>query len=265
MKTTKASTTFGGDMIDLSDPTLDERLLRRTAEGRYEISEIELVKTIRVLQTQGNMNGVRRLSEVLLQRCAPAFQRHTQGLRHRPDLREEAIANMAEHLLREAQDPDETFMTQNFIHYLRCLCADEFNRILRQEGLYYRRDDEGRPSGRPQHVPRALMEPLRPAPPDDEGGPTADVADPHDQYEHMHAEVESQRILTYLSDPLDRMIMVLRAIEGMKWDDIAILCKRTERTVRLRYERARSYLRDCILKEQQVVYTKTIPARGIEM
>jgi DNA-directed RNA polymerase specialized sigma24 family protein len=265
MKTTKASTTFGGDMIDLSDPTLDERLLRRTAEGRYEISEIELVKTIRVLQTQGNMNGVRRLSEVLLQRCAPAFQRHTQGLRHRPDLREEAIANMAEHLLREAQDPHETFMTQNFIHYLRCLCADEFNRILRQEGLYYRRDDEGRPSGRPQHVPRTLMEPLRPAPPDDEGGPTADVADPHDQYEHMHAEVESQRILTYLSDPLDRMIMVLRAIEGMKWDDIAILCKRTERTVRLRYERARSYLRDCILKEQQVVYTKTIPARGIEM
>jgi DNA-directed RNA polymerase specialized sigma24 family protein len=252
-------------MIDLSDPILDERLRRRTAEGRYEISEIELVKTIRVLQTQGNMNGVRRLSEVLLQRCAPAFQRHTQGLRHRPDLREEAIANMAEHLLREAQDPHETFMTQNFIHYLRCLCADEFNRILRQEGLYYRRDDEGRPSGRPQHVPRALVEPLRPAPPDDEGGPSADVADPHDQYEDMHAEVESQRILTYLSDPLDRMIMVLRAIEGMKWDDIAILCKRTERTVRLRYERARSYLRDCILKEQQVVYTKTIPARGIEM
>ena len=81
----------------------------------------------------------------------------------------------------------------------------------------------------------------------------------------MYAEVESQRILTYLSDPLDRMIMVLQAIEGMKGDDIAILCKRTERTVRLRYERARSYLRDCILKEQQVVYAKTIPARGIEM
>ena len=104
MKTTKASTTFGGSMIDLSDPTLDERLRRRTTEGRYEISEIELVKTIRALQTQGNMDGVRRLSEVLLQRCAPVFQRHTQGLRHRPELREEAIANMAEHLLREAQD-----------------------------------------------------------------------------------------------------------------------------------------------------------------
>ena len=92
-------------MIDLSDPTLDERLHRRTAEGRYEISEIELVKTIRVLQAQSNTDGVRRLSEVLLSRCAPAFQRHTQGLRHRPDLREEAIANMAEHLLREVQDP----------------------------------------------------------------------------------------------------------------------------------------------------------------
>ena len=36
---------------------------------------------------------------------------------------------------------------------------------------------------------------------------------------------------------------VLRAIDGMKWDDIAVVCKRTERTVRLRYERARTYLR----------------------
>jgi DNA-directed RNA polymerase specialized sigma24 family protein len=77
----------------------------------------------------------------------------------------------------------------------------------------------------------------------------ADVADPNDQYEQMHAADESQRILTYLQDPLDRTILVLRAIEGMKWDDIARICKRTERTVRLRYERARSYLRECLSRE----------------
>jgi DNA-directed RNA polymerase specialized sigma24 family protein len=242
-------------MIDLSDPTLDEQLRRRTPEGRYEISEIELVINIRQLNAQGDMTGTRRLSTVLLYRSAPAFQRHSQGLRHRPELREEVIANMGEHLLREAQDPDEIFMTQNFVHYLRCLCADEFNRVLRQEGLYYRRDEEGRPSGRPQHVPRALVESLRPPAPDDEGAQMADVADPNDQYEEMHAEAESMRILTYLQDPLDRMIMVLRAIEGMKWDDIAVVCKRTERTVRLRYERARSYLRECVNKEKLRVYT----------
>lgn len=245
-------------MIDLSDPTLDERLRRRTAEGRYEIAETELVTTIRALRAKGDMAGVRRLCEVLLQRCAPIFQRHTQGLYHRPVLREEAIANMAEHLLREVQDPDETFVTQNFIHYLRCLCADEFNRVLRQEGLYYRRDAEGRPVGRPQHVPSALVEPLRPAPADDEGLPVSDVADPHDQYEEMHAEDESQRILTYLHDPLDRTIMVLRAIQGMKWDDIAVVCKRTERTVRLRYERARSQLRECMMKEEHSTYRSAI-------
>ncbi len=245
-------------MIDLSDPTLDERLRRRTVEGRYEISEIELVTSIRELVTVGNMAGVRRLCEVLLYRCAPMFQRHTQGLRHRPELREEAIANMGEHLLREAQNPNEIFMTQNFIHYLRCLCADEFNRVLRQEGLHYRRDSDGRPAGRPQHVPRSLVEPLRPPVPDDEGQSGADVADPGDQYEELHAEVESQRILTYLHDPLDRQIMVLRAIEGLKWDDIAVLCKRTERTVRLRYERARSFLRECVLKEQHVAYTSNV-------
>jgi DNA-directed RNA polymerase specialized sigma24 family protein len=54
---------------------------------------------------------------------------------------------------------------------------------------------------------------------------------------------------------MDRKIMVLRAIEGMKWDDIAVICKRTERTIRLRYERARSYLRERITREQ-AAYTQ---------
>jgi RNA polymerase sigma factor (sigma-70 family) len=247
-------------MIDLNDPTLDERLRRRTAEGRYEISDSELITTIRACHARNEMPAVHRLCETLLSRCAPFFQRHTQGLRHRPELREEAIASMAEHLLREVLNPREVFMTQNFIHYLRCLCVDEFNRLLRQEGLSYRRNEEGRPDGRPQHIPRGLMEPLQTmrVRESDEAPPPADVADPHDQYDEMHAEQESQRILTYLQDPLDRKIMVLRAIEGMKWDDIASLCNRTERTVRLRYERARGYLRNCVTYEQhrQIQYQK---------
>jgi len=243
-------------MIDLSDPLLKEQLVRRTAEGRYVISEIELVLSIRALHAKGDTPAVHMLAKVLLERCTPAFQRYSQGLRHRPELREEAMASMGEHLLREALNSHEVFMTQNFIHYLRCLCIDEFNRVLRQEGLYYQRDDAGHPTGRPQHVPRALIEPLvRPVAVDNEGQPTADVADPYDQYEHLHAEEESQRILAYLSDPLDRMIMVLRGIEGMKWDDIALVCKRTERTVRLRYERARSRLREYITSEQHTAYT----------
>jgi hypothetical protein len=36
----------------------------------------------------------------------------------------------------------------------------------------------------------------------------------------------------------------------MKWDDIAIVCRRTERTVRLRYEKACTYLRECINREE---------------
>ena len=237
-------------MIDPRDPALPARLTQRTPEGRYEISEIELVLALRAYQSQGDMPTVQMLGEVLLKRCAPEFQRHSWGLRHRPDLREDAIANMAEHLLREALDPKEIFMTQNFIHYLRCLCVDEFNRILRQEGLRYQRDAEGRPSGRPHHIPRALMEPLQLTAVDGEAPPSADVADPVDQYEHLHANEESQHILRFLSDPLDRKIMVLRAIEGMKWDDIALVCKRTERTIRLRYEKARVTLRECLAREK---------------
>jgi len=238
-------------MLDPHDPTLEERLKRRNPNGHFEISEIELVQAIRDLQAKGDVESVRMLCTVLLERCVPEFQRHTWGLRHRPDLREEAIANMGEHLLREALNPKEVFMTQNFIHYVRCLCVDEFNRVLRLEGLRYQRDDEGRPTGRPYHIPRSLIEPLQQTPIDSDGSlPSSDVADPEDQYEHLHANEESLRILKYLSDPLDRKIMVLRVLEQMKWDDIAVICKRTERTIRLRYERSRGYLRDCILREQ---------------
>lgn len=239
-------------MIDVDGSALRELLRRRTPEGRYEISEIDLVLNIRQQYTTGAMERVQLLCEVLVERCALEFQRRSLGLLHRPDLREEAIANMTEHLLREALDPSEIFMTQNFIHYLRCLCADEFNRVLRQEGLHYRRDDEGRPAGKPQHVPRALIDTLRPAPADDEGAAlSADVADPQDQYETLHAEAEARRILRYLTDPMDRLIMTLRVIETMKWDDIAVIAGRTERTVRLRYEKARVYLRECIERERQ--------------
>jgi DNA-directed RNA polymerase specialized sigma24 family protein len=238
-------------MLDPHDPTLEVRLKRRNSNGHFEISEIELVQNIRDLQAKGDVESVRILCTVLLERCVPEFQRHTWGLRHRPDLREEAIANMGEHLLREALNPKEVFMTQNFIHYVRCLCVDEFNRVLRQEGLRYQRDDEGRPTGRPYHIPRSLIEPLQQTPIDSDSSlPSSDVADPEDQYERLHANEESLRILKYLSDPLDRKIMVLRVLEQMKWDDIAVICKRTERTIRLRYERARGYLRDCILREQ---------------
>ena len=119
-------------MLDLDEPTLNERLRQRTPDGRYEVSEIDLIVNIRVHQGEGNTDGVRMLCAILLERCAAEFQKRTYGLRHRPELREEAIANMNEHLLREAMDPGEIFMTQNFIHYLRCLCADEFTRVLRQ-------------------------------------------------------------------------------------------------------------------------------------
>ena len=124
-------------MINPHDPTLRERLKRRNSNGHFEISEIELVLSIRDLLAKGDNEDVRMLSTVLLERSAPEFQRHTWGLLHRPDLREEAIANMGEHLLREAMNPKEVFMTQNFIHYVRCLCVDEFNHVLRQEGLRY--------------------------------------------------------------------------------------------------------------------------------
>ena len=236
---------------DPRDPATRARLSQRTATGGYAIPEAGLVRAIRGWRAKGEMGIVRTLCGLLIERCQPEFQRRAWGLRHRPDLMEEAIAGMIEQVLREAQDPGEIFMTQNFVHYLRCCAADNFGRVLRQEGLSYRRDEQGRPAGRPLHVPRALVDRIDVAAEDreDEPGGAPIIADQRDGLEERMAAIEAQRILSYLPDPLDRQIMVLRALEHQRWDDIAKLCGKTERTMRLRYEKAIVRLRQSIEAE----------------
>jgi RNA polymerase sigma factor (sigma-70 family) len=240
-----------GAYLDPRQPDVRARLAERTPSGGYAIADAAIVRAIRAADAAGDIGAVRQLSDVLVTRCMPEFQRRAWGLRHRPELMEDAIASMIEQLLREARDPREEFMTLNFIHYLRCLCADNFSRTLRQEGLSYRRDSQGRPAGRPQHVPRALVERIDVAAEESDAheatGPI--VADPHDAYEDRLAALEAQRILGYLPDPFDRQIVVLRALEGMRWDDIAAICGKTERTMRLRFEKARARLREQMERE----------------
>jgi RNA polymerase sigma factor (sigma-70 family) len=237
--------------VDPQQQSVRERLWKRNSNGRYEIPEAHLVLGIRAFMARGDQAKARQLCEVLLDRCQGEFQRRSLGLRHRPDLMEDAMAGMAEQVLREAMDPREEFMILNFTHYLRCLCADNFNAVLRQEGLRYRRDEEGRPAGRPTHVPAALVERIHATPDEEEGAGTSSthLADPSDDIESFHAVMEARRLLTYLNDPLDREIVTLRALDGLKWDEIARICGKTERTMRLRYERARAFLRDCVERE----------------
>jgi DNA-directed RNA polymerase specialized sigma24 family protein len=238
------------------DPRNEETLAalrKRTPGGGYEVSDADLVRAIRAWDSKGDLDAVRMLSGLLIDRCMPEFRRRAWGLRHRPDLMEDAISAMIEQTLREARDPNERFMLLNFIHYLHCLCADNFNRILRQEGLSYRRDEQGRPAGRPRHVPQALVDridvPLNDS--EEDGAPGRDIANPGDTLGDRMAALEAQRILQFLTDPLDRKIMVLRVFEQMRWDDIAAVCGKTERTMRLRYEKARVRLREALEAEQQ--------------
>jgi len=239
--------------LDPRDGETLATLRKRTPGGGYEVSDANLVRAIRLWDSKGELEAVRALSEVLIDRCMPEFRRRAWGLRHRPELMQDAISAMIEQTLREARDPSEQFMLLNFIHYLHCLCADNFNRILRQEGLSYRRDEQGRPAGRPRHVPQALVDRIDvPLDDSEEGGaPGRDIANPGDTLNDRMAALEAQRILLHLTDPLDRKIMVLRVFEQMRWDDIAAVCGKTERTMRLRYEKARVRLREALEAEQQ--------------
>jgi DNA-directed RNA polymerase specialized sigma24 family protein len=245
------ASTSGPTLLDPRDPSTQARLQERQHGGSYSVSDADLVLAMRGWDAHGDRARVRALGELLVDRCMPEFQRRSWGLRHRPDLMEDAIGGMVEQLLREALDPREIFMTQNFIHYLRCLCADNFSRTLRQEGLSYRRDEQGRPAGRPQHIPRALIEriDLSAEEQEDAGAQAQTVADPRDVYEDRMAAVEAQRILSYLPDPLDRRIMALRVFERLQWEEIAALCGKTERTMRLRYEKARTLLQQRLSDE----------------
>ena len=243
-------------LLDPRDPETLALLRQRTPAGGYTVPEAQLVGIIRAWgAVDGKKEVVQQLCGLLIERCMPEFQRRSWGLRHRPQLMEDAIMGMIEQVLREAQDPHETFMTLNFIHYLRCCCADNFGRVLRQEGLSYRRDEQGRPAGRPQHVPQALVDRIDVVAEDQEDavGQPGVVADPHDTLDDRLAAVEAQRILGYLEDPMDRQIMVLRVLSHMRWDDIAKVCGKTERTMRLRYEKALVKLRQCIEAETAAV------------
>jgi len=239
------------NLPDPRNPDTAEKLKQRTSSGGYVVSDADLVRAIRAWKARGETERVRGLCEALVTRCMPEFQRRSYGLRHRPDLMEEAIAGMIEQLLREAQNPREEFMLANFIHYLRCLCADNFQRVLRNEGLSYRRDAQGNPVGRGMHVPQALVDRLDVPLGEGDGAETAgrELADPGDQLATRMASIEAQRILRYLTDPLDQRIMILRVFEEMRWDDIAALCGKTERTMRLRFEKSKTLLRERIAAE----------------
>ena len=239
------------NLPDPRNPGTAEKLKQRTSSGGYVVSDADLVRAIRAWKARGETERVRGLCEALVTRCMPEFQRRSYGLRHRPDLMEEAIAGMIEQLLREAQNPREEFMLANFIHYLRCLCADNFQRVLRNEGLSYRRDAQGNPVGRGMHVPQALVDRLDVPLGDGDGAETVgrELADPGDQLATRMASIEAQRILRYLTDPLDQRIMILRVFEEMRWDDIAALCGKTERTMRLRFEKSKALLRERIAAE----------------
>ena len=241
-------------MVQLLPPALE----REEREEHTRTNGRDLVLAIRASKDAGDGERVQGLCEQLLAAAQPMFLSRAQGLRDHPVLYEEVLANMCEHLLREALDTRELFITQNFPHFLRCLAQEEFTRLLRQEGM--RAWDGKRPqrSGRPMQVPRALMLPMPGVPaaedtsgeePPAQGEPN--LPDPHDPYEEFHAGAEAGRILSYLRDPLDRRIVCLRVLEGMKWDEVAPLCGKTERTVRLRFARALAFLRVCLEHEQR--------------
>lgn len=214
-------------MFDPNDPTLGERLQRKNVAGHYEISEVDLVITIRELLAKHEQSMTRRLCEALLERCLPEFQRYTEQLRHLPELREKAISNIGERFLREVMNPYDLALTQNFPHYVRCLCTDELTRISHQEGLVFMDSDVEKQTTSTKA--RTLNRRIR-------------SSMPH----------YSLNILTHLTELPDLKLAVLRDFENVRWNDLVILYQCPKRVLRHRYKQAQKQLDVQIVKEQQL-------------
>ena len=100
------------------------------------------------------------------------------------------------------------------------------------------------------HVPRSLQVSLEGSPTDEDGEMHPLQLHCYDPCEARLASMEAQRILDYLHDPRDRMIVFMRAIESMKWDDIGIFCHCSGRTARTRYSQACAFLHEALSCEQ---------------
>ncbi len=230
--------------LDPDRPGMRTRLAERTSHGGYVIPDTQLVRAIRAFHARGQIDRCHALFGVLMERCMPMFRRMGAGLRHRPEWLEDAIADMMMQLWKEVIDPKETFMEQNFGVYLKRLGADQFKHKLRTEGRIFRTNDKGEVTGRPEHVPATLIDSLDRAPGvDDEATPSADsIADTEDAIDARLGEIEAERILHFVRDPLDRQIVLLRVFYHQKWDEIAHQCGMSERTMRTRYETARAQM-----------------------
>lgn len=233
------------EAFDTRRPAVRARLTQRTPGGGFVVPDADLVRAVRAANQAGAKVQRDALFTLLLERSRPMFRKMAHGLAHRPQWMEDAIADMTVQLWREVLDPNETFMLHNFAYYLKCLCTDNFNRLLRAEGHGYRVNERGQVVGRPEHVPAALVESSDRAPDGDEEGEAtiASVADPASPHDDRLAALEAQRILLALPDPLDRKIVYLRVFGQMQWAEIAALCGKTERTMRTRFERARERMR----------------------
>ncbi len=244
MTTLDTTSTPDPGQLDPRLPEVQRLLAQRTPHGGYAVPDAALVVAIRAFAARHDIEVRNRLFEVLVQRARPMFRKMAGGLRAHPEWVEDAIADMTMQLWKEVLDPKETFMVQNFGIYLKRLAVDQFKHTLRNEGRIYRTNDQGQVTGRPDHVPAALIDSLDRAPrADDETNAATDIiADTHDALGDREGEIEADRILHFVRDPLDRKVVTLRVFLHMKWDEIAAACGMSERTMRTRFEIARAQM-----------------------
>lgn len=226
----------------------------------YAVSCADIVAAVRHAEVDRATKDF--LLEILMERNRPLFLKHACGLRSRPELREDLIQNMCEQLLREAQDPRETYMISNFGNYVRCLANGQFSRMLRQEGLNRCIDEKGQVFKRGHSVPRTLMRPISLATYGSEdyamdgsplaltGSPVA-VADPEDGFDRALSDAEYRRLLNLLTSEQDREIVRLRAVEGYRWAAIRQRVSLSDRGVRSRFSNALRLLQTYLSAEEQ--------------
>ena len=234
--------------IDPFAPSMATRLQFWTRDSagtrRPVIPSERIVLATRAWRARGDVERAKALETILVERATPIINKPLRGLSRHPQVREEARQNALIELLRDIRREDVAFPAECFVVAAHRHGVDGFNAALRTEGLPRRRKDGALAAS--IRVPRTLYVPVASGADhdqdDEQVASPADSRDPIGEWADHH---EAIRLLGYIHDHSDHLLLVQRAILGRKWDAIAATLGWPERTLRQRYRHALILLAGC--------------------
>lgn len=210
---------LGAELVDPFAAQAEERLVEKTAEGRFALSSERIARSLCWWRACGDGPRSEALALTLYERSLKTLRWHVRWFKRYPDLYQDAQADMRAKFFLALYDLSDPYYERNFRQWLDRLCVDGYRELRGRAGFSSEsgRDDLA-PLGRHfRRVPRSLQFSLD-APWKEE--PAQDDVAPRSHFQVVQAEEEARRILLLVSDACDRQILQLHALHHHTFKEI---------------------------------------------